>query len=344
MYLNLFGTRRTPCFEINGAPGGGGGSVATGTPAASSSTPSGSPGGATPPASAGSVGQAGSPQPNATDSFTHVDPATLPPELQPIYKSLQADYTKKRQEDSEYRRAVEQTGRTTAELQQDLADLNYIRNNPMAVIEQFIREDPTRFQALAQAVGPQAAMAALMGGIMPQQQQASPYEALRNITDPVEFAMAMDDIISKKAEQLVDSRFKTVQEPFMAHQAETDRAAISGQIKNYATDFPDLGIQEQAVWDVIKAEGIPLELLKAKPNILEWCITRSAGGLKNLAQTLATKGATNFQAQVQRNAASTAPLPSGTPIAATDSKIVPDTNSRRKAVQQRLALEALANK
>lgn len=37
-------------------------------------------------------------QPTAEqEAFTHIDPKTLPPELQPVYKSLQADYTRKRQ-------------------------------------------------------------------------------------------------------------------------------------------------------------------------------------------------------------------------------------------------------
>lgn len=37
----------------------------------------------------------------------HVDPSKLPPELQPFYKSMQADYTRKTQEAAEMRRALE---------------------------------------------------------------------------------------------------------------------------------------------------------------------------------------------------------------------------------------------
>lgn len=44
------------------------------------------------------------------DTFTAVDPDTLPPELQPIYKSLQADYTRKTQQVAEARRQLEQYG------------------------------------------------------------------------------------------------------------------------------------------------------------------------------------------------------------------------------------------
>jgi hypothetical protein len=36
----------------------------------------------------------------ADESFTNIDPSTLPPELQGTYKSMQADYTRKRQEEA----------------------------------------------------------------------------------------------------------------------------------------------------------------------------------------------------------------------------------------------------
>lgn len=38
------------------------------------------------------------------DSFSNIDPANLPPELQGVYKSLQADYTRKTQEVAPYRK------------------------------------------------------------------------------------------------------------------------------------------------------------------------------------------------------------------------------------------------
>lgn len=41
------------------------------------------------------------------DAFTSVDPKTLPAAVQPIYKSLQADYTRKRQADAEARRTFD---------------------------------------------------------------------------------------------------------------------------------------------------------------------------------------------------------------------------------------------
>lgn len=51
-------------------------------------------------------------QPQATtpDAFTAVDPSSLAPELQSIYKGMQADYTRKTQEIAEQRRLFDQLG------------------------------------------------------------------------------------------------------------------------------------------------------------------------------------------------------------------------------------------
>lgn len=43
----------------------------------------------------------------ATDSFSSIDPSTLPPELQAVYKSMQADYTKKLQPLADMRKKAE---------------------------------------------------------------------------------------------------------------------------------------------------------------------------------------------------------------------------------------------
>lgn len=44
------------------------------------------------------------------DSFTNIDPTTLPPDMQKIYKSLQGDYTRKSQEVAELRKTYESFG------------------------------------------------------------------------------------------------------------------------------------------------------------------------------------------------------------------------------------------
>lgn len=47
------------------------------------------------------------PSKEAKGEEVHVDPSKLPPELQPFYKSMQADYTRKTQEAAEMRRTLE---------------------------------------------------------------------------------------------------------------------------------------------------------------------------------------------------------------------------------------------
>lgn len=76
------------------------------TPAAAPAQPS-APAEATP---AGEVKPAAEPaQPAAEpqETFTHIDPKTLSPELQQVYKSLQADYTRKRQLETQKIRDLE---------------------------------------------------------------------------------------------------------------------------------------------------------------------------------------------------------------------------------------------
>ena len=73
--------------------------------------------------------QAATPEPTdapaEVDSFTKLDPNTLPPEVQPYYKSMQADYTRKRQEEAERAKLYESLGdpeeaRVAVELLQSL--------------------------------------------------------------------------------------------------------------------------------------------------------------------------------------------------------------------------------
>lgn len=62
------------------------------------------------------------------DSFTRLDPSTLPAEVRPYYDSMQADYTRKTQEAAPYRKLAEETGldvdglRNSAELYSALQD------------------------------------------------------------------------------------------------------------------------------------------------------------------------------------------------------------------------------
>lgn len=44
------------------------------------------------------------------ESFTHIDPSTLPPDLQQLYRGMQGDYTRKTQEVASWRKVAEEAG------------------------------------------------------------------------------------------------------------------------------------------------------------------------------------------------------------------------------------------
>jgi polyhydroxyalkanoate synthesis regulator phasin len=93
------------------------------------------------------------------DSFTKLDPSTLPAEVRPYYDSMLADYTRKTQEAAPYRKLAEDTGldvdglRNSAELYSALQD-------PTQIVE-FHREltDALVAQGLTPAEAAQAATA-----------------------------------------------------------------------------------------------------------------------------------------------------------------------------------------
>ena len=64
------------------------------------------------------------------ESFAKVDPSTLPPELQAIYKSMQSDYTRKAQEVAEYRKIAAATGGDVAALQRAYEFFNRMDTDP----------------------------------------------------------------------------------------------------------------------------------------------------------------------------------------------------------------------
>lgn len=64
------------------------------------------------------------------DSFTRIDPSTLPPELQPIYRSLQGDYTRKTQEAAPWRTLGEELGVSSPDEIRQAAELYTYLQDP----------------------------------------------------------------------------------------------------------------------------------------------------------------------------------------------------------------------
>lgn len=90
--------------------------------------------------------------------FTNIDPNSLPPELQPVYKSLQADYTRKRQADAEVHKLAEQYG--GSENLQRMASFVYdISTNPNAQLELY-NQLTSHLQSQGYSVGQAQAAAA----------------------------------------------------------------------------------------------------------------------------------------------------------------------------------------
>jgi hypothetical protein len=97
-----------------------------------------------------------SPEPSE-NSFTNVDPKTLPPELQATYKSLQADYTRKTQEAAPYRKFAEQTGLGVDDLQRVLTEYNQfsnmLQNNPAQLVQALLQQGRISKDQAAQMLG-----------------------------------------------------------------------------------------------------------------------------------------------------------------------------------------------
>jgi len=88
------------------------------------------------------------------DSFTSVDPNTLPPELQAIYKSLQGDYTRKTQETATLRKQYESFG-SPESVQEAIQFVDQLQN-PL-YLKQFHGELTTYLQTMG--LSPAAAAA-----------------------------------------------------------------------------------------------------------------------------------------------------------------------------------------
>lgn len=75
----------------------------------------------------------GATEATTTDSFTSVDVNSLPPELQTLYKSMQADYTRKTQEVAPLRKMAEQYGGVDS-VQQGLEFLQAVQSDPQVAL------------------------------------------------------------------------------------------------------------------------------------------------------------------------------------------------------------------
>ena len=97
-------------------------------------------------------------QTDTSESFTNIDPNTLPPELQAIYKGMQADYTRKTQEVASWR-SLSKYGVDPADALQSVQFIQELNTNP-----EFQRSVFDQLQQALQASGMTPGQAAVAAG------------------------------------------------------------------------------------------------------------------------------------------------------------------------------------
>lgn len=167
--------------------------------------------------------------PEQGDTFTNVDPNTLPPELQAIYKSMQGDYTRKNQELAEFRRGIDELGG----IDQARAAVQFATA---------LNSDPD----FAMQVHRQLTQSLTDAGLSPAQAQA---EATRQVQDAAQQVddFGEEDPLSplqrelnelKQWKQSVESER---QEHFLANELNRQETLIRQQHPHYTdTDFADI--------------------------------------------------------------------------------------------------------
>lgn len=124
---------------------------------------------ASPPVSPTPEVDAGATPPESADSFTSIDPSTLPPELQALYKSMQGDYTRKTQELAPARDLMAQ-GVDLERASQALQFVDALENDP-----QFLSEVHGRLSSALEQLGMSPAAAAAQATAEIQEQAADPF-------------------------------------------------------------------------------------------------------------------------------------------------------------------------
>lgn len=131
------------------------------------------------------------------DSFTKLDPNTLPPELRPFYTSMQADYTRKMQEAAPFRSLASDVGLEPGDLRQ-AAELYSALQDPSQLVE-FHRELST---ALEQA------------GLSPADAAAAATAQIQQVQTPTDTTAWSDDPEERRIQELEQrlERFESAQQ------------------------------------------------------------------------------------------------------------------------------------
>ena len=162
---------------------------------------------------------------DAPDSFTKLDPNAIPAELQPYYKSMQADYTRKQQEAAPWRSLAEELGVQSPDEFRQAAEL-------YAALQ-----DPNNLAALYHELAP------MFGGQAPSpvpgQAQGQPATATSDLPQGEEdFAALENPAVAQLQQELADLK------DYLAYQQETQQQeALQWQL------LGELNRQEAALKD-----------------------------------------------------------------------------------------------
>ena len=172
----------------------------------------------------------------APDSFTKLDPNALPEEVQPYYKSMLADYTRKQQEAAPWRKLGEEMGVDSPDAVREAADLYaYL-------------QDPNNLQAFYQQLGQ-------VFGQGQQPQAAAPAtEAFQQPNAEAEFAGLEDPTVAALKQEMEGLKGYLAQRESQ-QQEEALQWALLGEMNRQEAllqeQHPDWGEEEwNALWNM----------------------------------------------------------------------------------------------
>jgi len=179
----------------------------------------------------------------APDSFWNGDPATLPDEVQPVYKNLQADYTRKSQEIANQRREAEQA----------TAFYNAIQS-----------QDPQALRQIADVYGQETVLDTFGYALDNDdpQEYSDPIDALRKELDELKGNVtkgeqkAQEEALLVQIESDIAQQFKGVdlsekeQEIVTAHALTAGYVTADGfpDVKKAYADFEEVLSEQQKKW------------------------------------------------------------------------------------------------
>lgn len=185
------------------------------------------------------------------DSFTTVDPSTLPLELQPIYKSLQADYTRKTQGVAEQRKLYESFG-DPERIAQAVAFVDQLQDP--RYLKQFHGELSEYLQSmgLTQAEANAAATQQIVEAQAPAADLLADYEGIPELAPVAQHVQTLEQKLAQ-LEASLSERTRAEQEErlhlAMVGEIQRQESAIRGANPHYSQDDIDAIYEIGAYYD-----------------------------------------------------------------------------------------------